>query len=62
MQFNVDPSDVPDEAPTDLELRAVVRNLGNGCETGTTGKKAAHLREWLGDTKHEEEEDGVDRG
>ena len=62
MRFNVDPSDVPDEALTDLELRVVVRNLGNGHKTGTTGKKAAHLREWLADMKHEEAEDGVDRG
>jgi hypothetical protein len=60
MQLNVDPSDVPDTAPTDSELRAVVGNLQNGCAAGATGMKAKHLKEWLADMKREETEDGVE--
>jgi hypothetical protein len=40
MHLNVDPSDVPDVAPTDSELRAVMGNLHNGCAAGATGMKA----------------------
>ena len=46
MRFNVDPSDVPDAALTDSELRAVVENLRNGHVSGATGLKAEHLKEW----------------
>ncbi len=60
MLFNVDPSNVPDAAPTDSELRAVVGSLRNGCAAGATGMRAKHLKEWLGDMKHEETEDGVE--
>jgi hypothetical protein len=60
MRLNVDPSDVPDGAPTDSELRVVVGNLQNGCAAGTTGMKAKHLKEWLADMKREEAEDGVE--
>jgi hypothetical protein len=58
MHFNVDPSNVPDAALTDSELRAFVGNLCNGCVAGMTGMKAEHLKEWLADIKREETEDG----
>ncbi len=60
MRFIVDPSDVPDAAPMDSELRAVVGNLRNGRAAGVTGMKAEHLKEWLADMKHKEAEDGVE--
>jgi hypothetical protein len=60
MHFSVDPSDVPDAAPTDSELRAVMGNLRNGRAVGTTGMKAEHLKEWLTDIKRKETEDGVE--
>jgi hypothetical protein len=37
-----------------------VGSLRNGCAGGATGMRAEHLREWLGDMKHEETEDGVE--
>ncbi len=60
MRFNVDPAPVPDVAPTDSELRAVVGHLRNGRAAGATGLKAEHIKEWLRDMKREEAEDGVE--
>ena len=60
MRINVDPSDIPDAAPTDSELRAVVGQLQNGCAVGATGMKAKHLKEWFVDMKCKEAEDGVE--
>jgi hypothetical protein len=60
MRFDVEPSAVPDAAPTDSGLRAVVGKLRNGCTTGATGMKAEHIKEWLGDMRREEAEDGVE--
>jgi hypothetical protein len=60
MRFNVDPSDVPDVAPTDSELRAAVGSLCNGHATSPTGMRAKLLKEWLGTMKRRETEDGVE--
>ena len=60
MQFNADPSNVPDAAPTNSELRVVVGQLHNGRVSGATGMKAKHLKEWLVDMKRDEMEDGVE--
>ena len=60
MRINVDPTAVPDAAPTDSELRAVVGKLRNGRAAGATGMKAEHLKEWLRDMSREEAEDGVE--
>jgi hypothetical protein len=38
---------VPDAAPMDSELRAVVGQLHNGRAAGATGLKAEHIKEWL---------------
>jgi hypothetical protein len=54
MHFNIDPSNVPDAALTDSELRAVVGNLRNGCMAGATGMKVEHLKEGLVDIKCKE--------
>ena len=61
MRFNVDPSEVPDAAPTDSELRAVMGKLRNCCAAGATGMKAEHLKERLADMKRKEADDGVER-
>jgi hypothetical protein len=60
MRFNVEPSAVPDVAPADSELRAVVGKLRNSRAAGATGMKAKHIKEWLGDMRREEAEDGVE--
>jgi DNA-binding GntR family transcriptional regulator len=54
MRINVDPGAVPDAAPTDSELRALVEKLRNGRAAGATEMKAEHLKEWLRDMKREE--------
>jgi hypothetical protein len=51
MGLNIDPSNVPDGAPTDSKLRVVVGQLSNGLAAGATGMKAKHLKEWLADVK-----------
>jgi hypothetical protein len=58
MRLNIDPSNIPDKALTDLKLRAVVGQLCNGPAAGAMGMKVKHLKEWLADVKHEEMEDG----
>jgi hypothetical protein len=60
MRLNADPSDVPDVAPTDSELRVVVGQLQNDHAAGTMVMKAKHLKEWLADMKHKKMEDGVE--
>jgi hypothetical protein len=60
MRFNIDPSNVPDAAQTDTELRAVVGNLRIDRTAGAMGMKAEHLKEWLVDMKCKETEDGVE--
>jgi hypothetical protein len=60
MRLNVDPSNVPDAALMDSELRAVVGSLRNGHAAGAMGMRAEHLKEWLGDMKRKETEDGVE--
>ena len=48
--------DIPDGAPSDQELREVVRGLRNGRAAGATGLKAEHIKVWLRDVVREEEE------
>ena len=60
MRIIVDPSDIPDAAPMDSELRTVMGQLRSGRGAGTTGMKAKHLKEWLADMKRKEAEDGVE--
>ncbi len=38
---------IPDDLPTDSEVRKVVRGLKNGQAAGATGMKAEHLKGWL---------------
>ncbi len=60
MWLNADPSDIPDGAPTDSELRVVVGQLHNGHAAGAVGMKAEYLKEWLADMTCKETEDGVE--
>ncbi len=60
MHLSADSSDIPDGAPTDSELRAVVGQLRNGHTAGTIGMKAEYLKKWLADMTCKETEDGVE--
>jgi hypothetical protein len=60
MQLNVDPSNVPDAAPTDSELRVIVGQIYNDRAASATGMKAEHLKEWFVDMRCEEAEGGVE--
>ncbi len=60
MRLSIAPSDVPDAAPTDSELRVVVGSLQNGRAVGTMGMKTEHLKKWHADVKREEAEEGVE--
>ena len=54
--IHVDKVVIPDSAPSNQELREVVRGLRNGCAAGATGLKAEHIKVWLRDVVCEEEE------
>jgi hypothetical protein len=54
--IHVNKADIPDDIPSDGELRAIVRELQNGHATGATGLQAEHIKVWLLDAVREEEE------
>jgi hypothetical protein len=54
--IHVNKADIPDDIPSDGELRAVVRELQNEHAAGTTGLQAEHIKVWLADIVREEEE------
>jgi hypothetical protein len=54
--IHVDKADIPDDIPSDRELRDVVRELQNGRAAGGTGLQAEHIKVWLMDVVREEEE------
>jgi hypothetical protein len=54
--IHVNKADIPDDIPSDRELRAVVRELKNGRAAGATGLQAEHIKVWLLDAVREEEE------
>jgi hypothetical protein len=54
--IHIDKTDIPDNIPSDGELRAVVRELGNGCAAGATGLQVEHIKVWLSDAVRKEEE------
>jgi hypothetical protein len=58
LPINVTPIPVPDDTPTDHEIRKVVAKLRNGRAAGVTGMRAEHLKEWLRGIQREEAEDG----
>ena len=54
--IHVNKADIPDDIPSDAELRAVMRELHNGRTTGVTGLQVEHIKVWLADIVHDEEE------
>jgi hypothetical protein len=56
--IHVDKADILDDIPSDGELWAVVRELQNGRTAGATGLPAEHIKVWLADIVHKEEEQG----
>jgi hypothetical protein len=56
--FHVNPTPIPDAAPTDSELQMVVGQLRNGCAAGAMGMKAEHLKEWLAKITLDERDEG----
>jgi hypothetical protein len=54
--IHVDKVVIPDSAPSDQELREVVRELRNSRAAGATGLKAEHIKVWLRNVVREEEE------
>ncbi len=53
--INVQPFDIPDGIPSDLEIRGVVSGLRNRQAAGATGLQAEHIKVWLQDAEMEEE-------
>ena len=51
---------VPNDPPTDSEIREVVAKQQNGHAAGITVMKAEHLKDWLCGVKREEAVDGED--
>ena len=58
--LNVTPIPVPDDPPSDQEIRGVVSQLRNGRAVGATGMKAEHIKGWLRSVKREEAEDNAE--
>jgi hypothetical protein len=49
LPINVQPFDICDDIPSDLEIREVVRELQNKQAAGATGLQAEHIKVWLRD-------------
>jgi hypothetical protein len=45
--IHVNKADIPDDIPSNRELRAVVQELRNGCAAGVTGLQVEHIIVWL---------------
>jgi hypothetical protein len=54
--IHVNKANIPDNIPSDRELRAIVRKLQNRPAAGVTGLQAEHIKVWLSDAVREEEE------
>ena len=51
---NRDPALLPDEAPSDAEIRAAVKNLRNGRTGGGTRMRAEDIKSWMARAEAEE--------
>ena len=59
IRINVEPKEVEDVCPGDVELRDVVRGLRNGRAGGTSGIWVETIKGWLrGMEREEKEEEG----
>ena len=47
LPINVQPFDINDNVPSNLEIREVVRELRNRQAAGGTGLQAKHIKVWL---------------
>ncbi len=56
LPINVQPFDICNDIPSNLEIREVVRELRNGRATGAMGLQAEHIKVWLRDVVQEEKE------
>jgi hypothetical protein len=56
--IHVDKADILDNIPSDSKLRDCVRALWNGLAAGATELQAEHIKVWLANAVHEEEEEG----
>ena len=52
--INVEPKEVPDACPREVELRGVVRGLRNGRAGNTRGLQAETIKAWLRGANREE--------
>jgi hypothetical protein len=56
LHINVQPVDFPDDVPSNLEIREVVKELQNKQAARATGLQAEHIKVRLQDVVHEEKE------
>jgi hypothetical protein len=59
LPINVQPFDICNDIPSNLEIREVVRELQNGRAAGATGLQAEHIKVWLQDVVQEEKEQSI---
>jgi hypothetical protein len=59
LPINVQPFDICNDIPSNLEIREVVRELRNGRAAGATGLQAEHIKVCLQDIVQEEKEQSV---
>ena len=52
--IHVEPFDLNDEVPEEVEIRAVVAKMRNGRAGGSGGIRAEHIKDWLRGMKEEE--------
>jgi hypothetical protein len=57
LPIHVDKANILDGPPSNWELRSVVWGLQNGRAAGASGLQAEHIKMWLRNAIHEEEED-----
>jgi hypothetical protein len=59
LPINVQPFDINEDVPSNLEIREVVRELRNGQAAGATGLQAKHIKVWLWGVVQEENEQTI---
>ncbi len=59
LPINVQPFNICNNIPSNLEIREVVRELQNGRAAGAMGLQAEHIKVWLQDVVQEEKEQSI---
>ena len=62
IRINVEPNEVEDACPGDVELRIMVWGLANGRAGGTSGIRAETIKGWLRGVEREEKEEEGNAG